>query len=259
MTKVADYRLKLERARKHKLDIDSEIKAFIATNPYVTYRDGAYYKLRIERCIPVEWSAIIGDCIHNIRASLDLLTVAIVKHCDPGRASYNHVHFIARETKKQFDDDLPRNIRGASAAAKNMIEDLKPYRGGEELLLQLHQLDILDKHNAIIPVGSAYHSLGHRHDFNKVFPNFLPEGQRFPEFPFVFIQPADRLYPLKDGDTLLGIGDDVNAAHMDTAFRFDVVFGNNQILDGEPIAKTLSRMGQLVESIFDKFEATILR
>lgn len=68
-----------------------------------------------------------------------------------------------RETKEKFEADLDKNIKGASTGVRTIFENLRPYRGGDEAFWRLHQLDILDKHKAIIPVGSAHQSVGITH------------------------------------------------------------------------------------------------
>ena len=112
MASVKAYQLKTERAKRNIREISEEIEAFKALNPYsVVIEDEPdtgkrLWKVKVNHVIPDTWSAIIGDAIHNTRAALDLLMVAIVHHCDPNRASYSHVHFVIRECRKKNSNPL---------------------------------------------------------------------------------------------------------------------------------------------------------
>jgi hypothetical protein len=205
---TAPYRLKTERAKAHVKELAAEIEAFKAKDPYVvvieddTQRSQRIWKLRVNHCVPEHLATIVGDVIHNARTSLDLLMCAVVRHCDPIRQSIKHVHFIVRETKAKFEADLPENIKGASPGAIKLIHDLKPYKCGNEALWRLHQLDVLDKHQAIIPVGAGHRSLGIPLGG---FPIFTPWGMEVPPAQTVFFRSADTQFPLKDGAELLTI------------------------------------------------------
>lgn len=260
---VPGYRIKIERAKRHVWELAEECQAFIAREPYSIFIEDdtsagqRVWKLKIKEHIPAEWSAIVGDAIHNIRASLDLLMVAVVRRCDPGRQSYNHVHFVVRETKDEFEAGLPKNIKGASAEARRLVEELKPYKGGNEALWRLHQLDILDKHKAIVPVGSAYRSFGVTFD-----PGRLPGMETTPApIPPVtlFLKPANRQFPLYDGAELYRAPLDGELPFEEKLeFRLEIAFGEGQIVDGEPVIPTLLQLGQFVEGAFEVFERHIL-
>ena len=255
------YRLKIERARRHLAELKAAVEEFDLPSAFevITEDDPdagqSHAKVRTKRCLPADWSMIIGDIIHNARSALDLLMVAVVKRCDPERASYNHVHFVIRETKEAFEAALPAKIRGASPEARAVIESLKPYKGGDEAFWRLHQLDISDKHKAIIPVGAAHKSVG-------VAP-FAFAGAKLPEavraaFSGVKInlRPADRQFPLKDGATIFSgpigqLNDEVNVT-------IEIAFGEGQVLEGEPLDPALSQVIDFVEGVCDVVERTIL-
>src|SRR5438132_5583994 len=58
---------------------------------------------------------------------------------------------IVREQEKQPD---PRQDATSGAA----IDALRPYKGGNDVLWQLHELNNVDKHRLILTVGSALRS-----------------------------------------------------------------------------------------------------
>jgi hypothetical protein len=179
--------------------------------------------------------------------------VAVVQHCDPNRSSYGHVKFPFGKSKQIFEARARETIKGASSAARRLVENLKPYKGGDEALWRIHELDILDKHKAIIPVGAAYRSFGHTIDMAKEFPD-LEWIQRAKPVT-LFLRPADRQFPLQDGAILLaGVDPEKNQPQ----FVFEVAFGEGQIANGEPVIPTLTQMCEFVENIFGIFETKIL-
>lgn len=261
------YRLKIERAKSHINDLTAQIHAFNARTPYAITAENddqareRVWKLKVNECVPPIWSTIIGDAIHNIRASLDVLLCTVVRHCDPDRQSINHVHFIIRDTKKEFETALPNNIRGASDEAIKIVHELKPYKDGNEALWRLHKLDILDKHQAIIPVGSAYNGVDIAPILNAGMAELLAKSgmPSHPPLDPIFLTPADRMFPLRDGVELFRATLNTPLPRDDEIkFTTDVSFGEGQIIDGESVVPALLHLVGVVEGIFDVFEARIL-
>lgn len=265
-----DYRLKVERAKRHIEELTQEIQAFHARRPYTIFAendahsDQRVWKVKVNERIPQKWSAIVGDAIHNVRASLDVLLCAVVRAS--GREHVNHVHFVIRETEKEFEAALPKNIRGASPAAVALIRELKPYKGGNEALWRLHRLDILDKHQGIVPVGASYRSVDilpiARAEFAglvKQTRDLAPTHQLLSQLSPLFLNVADRLYPLRDGAELFRapLSGPLPPDH-EMQFRFEVAFGEDQILDGEPVIPALHQLIKFTEGTFGTFEARIL-
>lgn len=257
----APYRLKIERAKRHIGELTAEIETYLAGKPYEIFAEEdqatakRLYKIRVKQAVPFEWSAIVGDTIHNARSALDILMVEIVKLCDPNRASYNHVHFVVGQSKDIFETRLPKNIQGASAEARRLVEDLKPYKGGDEAFWMLHQLDITNKHKAIIPVGSAHSGLNI--DMNQLFDwssvPWMKEAIAAQGPAYVNWTPTHRQFPLEDGTTIFStsletpLNDNLQAS-------FEIAFGEGQILDGEPVVPALTQIVEFVEGVIDAIE-----
>ena len=99
-----------------------------------------------------------------------------------------------------------------SKAAIAAIDALKPYRGGDDLLWQLHRLENVDKHRVLI----------------------------------------DCLFPLKSGMELFV--DVPNAEpNSDVQFRFDVAFGETDIVSGAALIDRLQAMLSRVEQLLAQF------
>ena len=270
MSVVPGYRLKIERAERHTREVAEVVQTFLANNPYSIVKEDdpsagqRVWKLRIHKCVPAELSAIVGDAIHNARSALDLIAVAVVRHCQPDRVSYNHVKFVIRKSREEFEAALLSNIKGASSEARRIFEDLKPYKGGDEAFWRLHQLDILDKHKALIPVGAAYHSFDMSMvpsakllAYSGMGSPYLWEKMRATA-PRIRFKPADRQFPLKDGAELYRAPLE-SPFEDEPQFSFEVAFGEGQILDGEPVIPALTQICEFVKVVCTTFETTILK
>jgi hypothetical protein len=107
--------------------------------------------------IPDSFVGVLGDCLHNLRSSLDHLAcqLARLQGDDFDRASFpvhKHRYNIGKNGSKKPCLDI--NIRSDIRKRLNRIQ---PYQGtpiGRRLAL-LHDLDIRDKHRAMIVVAAA--------------------------------------------------------------------------------------------------------
>nr|WP_298414061.1 hypothetical protein [uncultured Halomonas sp.] len=155
--KFFSAKLKVERARSHIRELSNNIVDYLKSKPFkvvITQHPGSkeqLWMLRVRHDIPRVYAAIIGDVIHNLRASLDLLATELVTKSggDP-----NKIYFPFGNDETSLDNMIKR--RGIDQAGKEivgLIKSLKPYKGGNELLRGLHDLDITDKHKSLIPVA----------------------------------------------------------------------------------------------------------
>ena len=245
-------RMKIERAKTHLNELEGKCNAFLDREPYRIVRDknSDAFKVRVRECVPAELSMAIGDTVHNLRSALDLLAVALVEaNGNPSKNTYFPFNASATEFKTKT---LRGRMGGASEKALRFVEGLEPYPGGNETLWKIHQLDILDKHKAIIPVGAA--NTGVDPDVGAIAAASLPEGfERFQESfraMRISFRPADRHYPLEDGAVLLkGVSANLGHPQPQPKFTIQIAFGEGQIVDGEPLIPTLQQFIQLVEGI----------
>jgi hypothetical protein len=102
---------------------------------------------------PEDFGAIVGDVIHNLRAALDLLASDLVRN---GGGNPNKVYFPFCDQPEDLQKVLKeKNFHRAGPRAIALLEELKPYRGGNEALRALHDLDIQDKHKTLIPASAS--------------------------------------------------------------------------------------------------------
>jgi hypothetical protein len=89
--------------------------------------------------VPQSAEAIIGDCVHNMRTAPDLMASELVRLnggndkdvCFPFAASGNKLEEAIKS----------RNFHKAGQGAVDLLKSFAPYRGGNENLRGLHDLD----------------------------------------------------------------------------------------------------------------------
>lgn len=160
---LQSVRVKVDRAKRHLTQLEADIRAFLVSEPYLVCRvrdpdtGHEHYKLRIRQPIPEYFAGMVGDVIHNLRASLDNLATALAIHNgSTSKTKISETYFPISASKASFESEVPKKLAHVSAKHVQMIRRLQPYRGGTLAALRdLHDLDILDKHRAIVPVGAA--------------------------------------------------------------------------------------------------------
>jgi len=149
--------------------------------------------------------------------------------------------------------------------ARQIISDLRPYKGGADAFYQIHKLDIIDKHRALIPVGINRGHIGVKVEPIKIPMARNPEHHQTIHFSPVPISSWRSSRPLKDGDVIfmkpasytstlimkgptgetrfnLPIPQDPNFE-----FTFEIAFGKDQVVDGEPVIPTLKQFIDFTE------------
>lgn len=110
-------------------------------------------QIREKGFFPANFALALGDAIHNLRSALDLMA------CDLAALNEQSVESVYFPIAKS-ESDLPKlmkskNFTRTSSEAQRLLLDLKPYTGGTDQLRILHDLDITDKHQLIIPMVAS--------------------------------------------------------------------------------------------------------
>jgi hypothetical protein len=137
--------LKLRRARVHIQELQTSIDAYTARKPiYRTARpvpnEPGYLtgEIVVREVPPPEFAVILGDAIHNMRVSLDLLANDLVRI--EGESTKN-VYFPFAKSAVVLDEQIKnRNFHRAAPEAVGLLRKLAPYPGGNALLRDLHVL-----------------------------------------------------------------------------------------------------------------------
>jgi hypothetical protein len=257
-------KLKLEWAKRHIDNLKGAIREFEESRPYelVCDKDSQtgenVYRLRVHKCVPVEWSAILGDCVHNLRATLDQLVCSLI--IANGQKPTTDSAFPIASEKRRLQPRAGEQIAGISAKAKWLIYALKPYKSGNPIVWKLHRLDIIDKHQGILPVGAAHAVTLVRHTMPGMFigPNGslrLGGGGRPMKTDWGIPAGAQIVSPLTDNVEIYrspsGLDEQVQAA-------VKIAFDQSQIAQGEPVIETLEEFARFIDKLLGLFERKAL-
>ena len=148
-------KLKLARAGEHLSAFDNEqgdwqektqFRKFVSRD----YGNDRSYFLEIVSRPPAHLSAVLGDCIQNLRVSLDHLAWALVlaNHKSPGK--WTSFPIYRDPPKGTFRPDC---VDGMNNDAIGIIETLQPYYGGRnpdtDFLWFVNSLANTDKHRTL--------------------------------------------------------------------------------------------------------------
>ncbi len=166
--RLASARLKIERAQKHISDVEAEVLTFVQTNPYRIKAKkyvhagqvlkGEYVLYRVDP-VPSVISVMTGDALHNLRSALDHLAYQLFLIGTPAGRSWRHVYFPIYESVEEYRAKKGRRVKGMRKDAIESIDALKPYRGGNEVLWHLHELNNTDKHRLVLTVGAVFQKI----------------------------------------------------------------------------------------------------
>jgi hypothetical protein len=149
-------RAKLGRAARHLQEVREAVDAYFAGNPctlvvepYFDMPEARSWVTRIRKPVPIELAAIIGDVVHNLRAALDVLICDLARVNGHGAAG---VYFPFCEDPSYLRERMrQKRVYRAGKDVEKAIEALKPYKGGNALLRCIHDMDVADKHQALLP------------------------------------------------------------------------------------------------------------
>ncbi|HEX5467504.1 MAG TPA: hypothetical protein VFW80_00495 [Gaiellaceae bacterium] len=248
MTLLAGPQAKVERAEKHISDLGPAITAFFKTEPYAAIRKDdleaqqrSYYaEIRAQPDLSI--SLIAGDAIHNLRAALDLLFSQLVKanNEEVGDSDY----FPIRKSAKSLEASLPEIQRRVGSDACGLIEDMKPYQGGNDSLWHLHRLDAIDKHRFLLTALGSVVSL--------VLPFEFPDGR------VVYIELPDQgntFSLLEDRGHLLTLSFSKGEQDHEPGFGIEVALNEPEVVEPQPLVPFLEQLAGLVTETIALFDA----
>jgi len=185
-------RAKLHRAELHlrafesawQKVIDAEVYTFI----HEVNADGVSHRYRAVTVPDLDdkWALILGDCVHNLRSSLDYLAFELVRA--NGGVPDHHTAFPVHSE--------PGGVRvhgGIADDALALIEEVQPYAASEEGN-RIRAIDLLDRADHSRPMLLAAAATGHNRSSG------LGASSRAPQI--VEVWTSDR--PLEVGKTVHG-------------------------------------------------------
>jgi hypothetical protein len=168
-------RLKIERAEKHINDITALVLAFVSSDFYAIsvekniQRRAHFLRFDIDKSpFPFhDVALLVGDVLHNLRSALDLLYHGTV--VNPS----NWTRFPIFDTREKLVDSIETALekKQINRSVYDLILDrVKPYHAENYTLWALHDLNIRDKHQLLIPVAKFFRFDGVRLEDDKQAP-----------------------------------------------------------------------------------------
>ncbi len=159
--RLALLRVKIERAKKQFRDLASDILATERTTVVIdkgyergqsTTNHGVIYSTELEwrRNVPrfsAEVLAGVGDIAHNLRTALDHLMCHLLTIAGSGITTRDCFPISKDNTSYEFRRAaIVNRVRPEVIEA---LDKLKPYKGGNDPLWRVHELNRIDKHRAL--------------------------------------------------------------------------------------------------------------
>jgi hypothetical protein len=214
-----------------------------------------YYIAEV-RDVP-RFALVVGDIVHNLRSALDHIAYRVALLHDPclTESQLRRVQFPVGDDSEHFERIKRMGIVGFAPTSIALLDEVRPFKGGNDALWRLHRLDITDKHRALLTVVMTMNSF----DFAQT-PRLPPE-MGVPEellsklsAKFTLKEPV----PAKAGEVLFI--DAPNAGLKNgLGFEFEVMLSEPQVCGAQRIKEALFEMGRAVEAaiaIFDSLFAS---
>jgi hypothetical protein len=180
MSEPLDHELKIDRAFEHVRQLDAEVKSWLSGNhhsvrPEGDPKTGTRWLATAEKPPRYPIGVLIGDSLHNLRSSLDLLAYSLAsaytsplpsdfaetsefpifgdedRSGTPG-VGHGHFHKLRKNGDPARGSGLSK-IRGWHPDAQAVVEGLQPYKRGNayrsDPLWILHDLDRVNKHRLL--------------------------------------------------------------------------------------------------------------
>jgi hypothetical protein len=260
MAAIDRIKLKGERADKHIRDLYIALNAFYASKPYagIANKDPqtgeSIYRLTRVDDVPLPISTIVGDVLQNLRSALDHLLYALVAKAIAPKLPSKVVMFPIGETPDEYMTlKIKRKIELAGPEAIRRLDAIKPYKGGNDRLWQIHKLNNIDKHRLLLTTASRFAmrrvTLDDRARMALQMPKAFDAGivdlMRW-------TNAGGPREPLKVGDVLY-TKPSIIKLQKNMQFKLEVAFNEPQIIECEPLLETLYEMLKLVEGIIPRF------
>jgi hypothetical protein len=152
---LRDPVFRISRAREHIYNLQVETQMFLHENPYGFIREPdpepGFQRIRATVNVPPprRLSTILGDAIHSLRSSLDHLAWQLALMTTP--KPFKKTAFPLNINQPTKPIQTLNVIRDLPVGAKNVVESVQPYHGGQwSYLGVLHRLWNDDKHRALV-------------------------------------------------------------------------------------------------------------
>jgi hypothetical protein len=176
---------------------------------------------------------MLGDAVHNLRSALDYVACEMVRsvNIEPDR-----VCFPISESREKYEANSGGQTYGMPTEAKNDIDRMRPYLGGNNGFWLIHKLDIIDKHRLLVTVGMR---------IGEWSVNLSPT-------PTLYTFAIPPSFILKEGNTIGSIPGNTKTDKQ-MSITADIAFGEPELIEGSPIIEQLAELTNLVEAVLSYF------
>src|ERR1035438_5207448 len=256
-----DVDLKVKWANDHFFDFQKFLRAWaksdacrIAIEHDRETRD-VLYRLSQEFFVPREFALLAGDILQNLRSALDYLVCALVR-ANHGRVTNKTCFPIIGRIPATPEEDgaFARKIEGMTDKAKDLIRGCKPYRGGDEVLWRLHELNRREKHRLLFTVGgylSNWSITQHIQATNMPLHRMERLGRAYASDEW-WSEMRELSFPLKAGDILLRDPPDTKV-NENLEIEIQIAINEKGVCEGEPLLSVLFESFDRVNRVVEKF------
>lgn len=244
--------LKVERAKHHVRDLETIFGRYVSDNvkrlaPERKHRLLKRGQVARPATFPKHTPTVLGDALHNLRASLDHAYCILIEHNGGTADDYARFPFYQKRS------ELEGSINGQKKAGKSpseaicaaIVDEMQPYDGGKLGLYGLHRLDITDKHLVLIPTEPRMH-IGRL--------EFLDE-RGIPRAAMHNLTLAMSDSSARRGAEFIGAGPGGAVLHDDPKTAFDICFEKGQPFEGESIIKVVGSLSEAVAGSLELLKA----
>jgi hypothetical protein len=255
MGRLLSTMVKIERAKEHVRNLQSEISTFWGSNKYtITPEDDPetgdeVFRFHGNLELPLNWSVIIGEALHDLRSALDHLAWQLVDAHSPGKGSKS-TEFPIFDSSEKYETRVKAKIKGASDKAIDIAKSLKAYKGGNDIFF-VHALNIIDKHRMLVTTGMARFAIIATGQYDRTD----AEGRK--HFVFrsggsistapVFLEEGAEVYRIQAASK------NAPGVDMNPQFSFDIAFNEPTVIQGGPVVGTLYHLAEVTRETIGAF------
>jgi len=166
--RIVLVRIKVERAKKHLRDLAAEVLAkegvgVVTRNLDTQGGKGSANTIKfgltndapkIVPCFSADVLAGVGDIAHNLRTALDHLMCHLLLVA--GSKITKQDYFPISESFDRYESRKAGIVNRVRPKVIETLDWLKPYKGGNDDLWRVHELDRIDKHRALFTLAHDF-------------------------------------------------------------------------------------------------------
>jgi hypothetical protein len=282
-------RIKTARAYEHIQDVEKRIKSFLDSEPY---KVGARPDPRFPNTVPkqlmqhyvasakpitTDIPLVAGEALLQMRSALDHLAWNLVEiGCAKQSITLTTTEqkqigfpIIDTDSPTEYEASRKRKVKGMTQAAIDAIDATKPYKGGNDCLWRLNQLNNIDKHRFIVFAGAQLANIGIPRALKRAMLGTVVEKKGIKVPPNVDLGRAtlnlnivpDRQFrkcPLEEGDELISGFSSFLEQDEELDFTFEIVFNEPGVVECEPMLPLLVQTLKYVNNLILSFKPLLI-